>query len=111
MVRPNRTARRARARGDPRGPDADPAWTIREDLGALADEHPRLERLAPALVGSPDPGVGLPGRPRPRVPRPRRPGACSVCGRPATELTHDPDIFDTWFSSGLWPWSTLGWPD
>ncbi|MFL5674114.1 MAG: valine--tRNA ligase, partial [Chloroflexota bacterium] len=39
------------------------------------------------------------------------PAACSVCGRPATELTHDPDIFDTWFSSGLWPWSTLGWPD
>src|SRR3954468_15980974 len=74
MVRPNRTARRARARGDTRGPDADPAWTIREDLGALADEHPRLERLAPALVGSPDPGVVLPGRPRQRVARRGRPG-------------------------------------
>ncbi len=34
-----------------------------------------------------------------------------MCGRPATELTQDPDIFDTWFSSGLWPFSTLGWPD
>ena len=44
---------------------------------------------------------------------PPRPGptACDVCGRPAAELTQDPDIFDTWFSSGLWPFSTLGWPD
>jgi valyl-tRNA synthetase len=39
------------------------------------------------------------------------PTACEVCGRPATELQQDPDIFDTWFSSGLWPFSTLGWPD
>jgi valyl-tRNA synthetase len=39
------------------------------------------------------------------------PSACDVCGRPAVELQQDPDIFDTWFSSGLWPFSTLGWPD
>jgi valyl-tRNA synthetase len=39
------------------------------------------------------------------------PGACAECGRPASELTHETDIFDTWFSSGLWPFSTLGWPD
>jgi valyl-tRNA synthetase len=39
------------------------------------------------------------------------PDACEVCGRAATELQQDPDIFDTWFSSGLWPFSTLGWPD
>ena len=39
------------------------------------------------------------------------PDACATCGRPATELTQDPDIFDTWFSSGLWPFSTLGWPE
>ncbi len=42
---------------------------------------------------------------------PDGPAACEVCARPATELQQDPDIFDTWFSSGLWPWSTLGWPD
>ena len=36
---------------------------------------------------------------------------CDGCGRPAAELRQDPDIFDTWFSSGLWPFSTLGWPD
>ncbi len=39
------------------------------------------------------------------------PDACEACGRPAAELTQDPDIFDTWFSSGLWPFSTLGWPE
>ena len=42
---------------------------------------------------------------------PDGPPACASCGRPAAELTQDPDIFDTWFSSGLWPFSTLGWPD
>ncbi len=37
------------------------------------------------------------------------PAACSHCG--SAELTQDPDVLDTWFSSGLWPFSTLGWPD
>ena len=31
------------------------------------------------------------------------------CG--STDLRHDPDVLDTWFSSGLFPFSTLGWPD
>ncbi|TME13276.1 MAG: valine--tRNA ligase [Chloroflexi bacterium] len=39
------------------------------------------------------------------------PDACEACGRQAAELTQETDIFDTWFSSGLWPFSTLGWPD
>jgi valyl-tRNA synthetase len=39
------------------------------------------------------------------------PAACAACGRPASELRQETDIFDTWFSSGLWPFSTLGWPD
>ncbi|MBA2380847.1 MAG: class I tRNA ligase family protein, partial [Chloroflexi bacterium] len=42
---------------------------------------------------------------------PAGPPACVVCGRAAAELDQDSDIFDTWFSSGLWPFSTLGWPD
>ncbi len=37
------------------------------------------------------------------------PAQCGTCG--STELTQDPDVLDTWFSSGLWPFSTLGWPD
>jgi valyl-tRNA synthetase len=39
------------------------------------------------------------------------PDGCAACGRPASELSQETDIFDTWFSSGLWPFSTLGWPD
>jgi valyl-tRNA synthetase len=42
---------------------------------------------------------------------PNGPNACEVCGKPAAQLRQDEDIFDTWFSSGLWPFSTLGWPD
>ncbi|GIW20989.1 MAG: hypothetical protein KatS3mg065_1285 [Chloroflexota bacterium] len=42
---------------------------------------------------------------------PAGPTGCAVCGRPAAELEQDPDIFDTWYSSGLWPFSTLGWPE
>ena len=37
-----------------------------------------------------------------------------VCGPdevPPAGYTQDPDVLDTWFSSGLWPFSTLGWPD
>lgn len=37
------------------------------------------------------------------------PSTCSECG--STSLRRDPDVLDTWFSSGLWPFSTLGWPD
>ena len=37
------------------------------------------------------------------------PSDCSECGN--TELTQDPDVLDTWFSSALWPFATLGWPD
>ena len=36
------------------------------------------------------------------------PEACPKCGGPVEQ---DPDVLDTWFSSGLWPFSTLGWPD
>ncbi|ODT72492.1 MAG: valine--tRNA ligase [Pelagibacterium sp. SCN 63-23] len=39
-----------------------------------------------------------------------RAAAESHYGRPV-ELTRDPDVLDTWFSSALWPFSTLGWPD
>jgi valyl-tRNA synthetase len=34
---------------------------------------------------------------------------CPKCG--GTKLTQDPDTLDTWFSSALWPFSTLGWPE
>jgi valyl-tRNA synthetase len=37
------------------------------------------------------------------------PEACSSCGGSA--IRQDPDVLDTWFSSALWPFSTMGWPD
>ena len=37
------------------------------------------------------------------------PEKCTKCG--GTEFTQDPDTLDTWFSSALWPFSTLGWPE
>ncbi len=37
------------------------------------------------------------------------PATCPRCG--SADLEQDPDVLDTWFSSGLWPFSTLGWPD
>ena len=38
-----------------------------------------------------------------------RPEKCPQCG--SINLVQDPDVLDTWFSSGLWPFSTLGWPE
>jgi len=37
------------------------------------------------------------------------PDACAACG--SSDIEQDPDTLDTWFSSALWPFSTLGWPD
>ncbi|MGI6109889.1 MAG: valine--tRNA ligase [Eubacteriaceae bacterium] len=40
---------------------------------------------------------------------PTRPDSCPKCG--CTKLAQDEDVLDTWFSSALWPYSTLGWPE
>jgi valyl-tRNA synthetase len=45
------------------------------------------------------------GRPQAASPPPH----CGQCG--GRQLEQDPDVLDTWFSSALWPFSTLGWPD
>jgi len=37
------------------------------------------------------------------------PSECSACG--SKEIEQDPDVLDTWFSSWLWPFSTMGWPE
>jgi valyl-tRNA synthetase len=37
------------------------------------------------------------------------PAACAHCG--SASIRQDPDVLDTWFSSWLWPFSTMGWPD
>jgi valyl-tRNA synthetase len=39
----------------------------------------------------------------------KTPDKCAKCG--SGKLTQDPDVLETWFSSALWPFSTMGWPD
>ncbi|MFL5925557.1 MAG: valine--tRNA ligase [Gaiellaceae bacterium] len=39
----------------------------------------------------------------------QEPTACGECG--SNDLTRESDVLDTWFSSALWPFATLGWPD
>ena len=43
------------------------------------------------------------------IPSESAPEACPRCG--GRELVQDPDVLDTWFSSALWPFSTMGWPE
>ncbi|HEY49949.1 MAG TPA: valine--tRNA ligase, partial [Dehalococcoidia bacterium] len=50
--------------------------------------------------------IDLPAQPIVAVEAPEK---CPVCG--GGDLLQDPDVLDTWFSSALWPHSTLGWPD
>lgn len=40
-----------------------------------------------------------------------KPDRCPDCGTGEADLIRDPDVLDTWFSSALWPFSTLGWPE
>ncbi len=73
----------------------------------------------PIMVGAAGPGLGsvpplqdvvpvMPKDVRPIVAL-EQPSACPGCGR--KELIQDPDVLDTWFSSALWPFSTMGWPE
>ncbi len=82
-----------------------------EDLFRLDAQHPGLVHLAPALVGSPH--SGLVRRRRQRLRRARRSRSAAQARRstPSVALRQDEDVLDTWFSSALWPFSTLGWPD
>ncbi|HYO57770.1 valine--tRNA ligase [Archangium sp.] len=68
-----------------------PAWYC-------ADCSPRLEATGGIDYSRAEPNVS-------RTP----PEKCSRCG--GSRLEQDPDVLDTWFSSGLWPFSTLGWPE
>ncbi len=60
------------------------------------------------LIAAADGGYRLTKDAKPVVGR-ERPESCPQCG--GKELLQDPDVLDTWFSSGLWPFSTLGWPE
>ncbi|HWP59460.1 MAG TPA: valine--tRNA ligase [Candidatus Acidoferrales bacterium] len=53
-------------------------------------------------------GAFIPAKAKPVV-RHEPPARCPECG--GAEFVQDPDVLDTWFSSALWPFSTLGWPE
>jgi valyl-tRNA synthetase len=62
--------------------------------------------LAPVVVGPPIPAFTCENG---HLSADEDPAACGECG--STKLVQDPDVLDTWFSSQLWPFSTMGWPD
>ena len=85
------------------------AGALHQGLLQLAGKHPGLVHQPPAVVGAPHPGLVLRRLRRDdrRPPGPQRTAPTAA----AKDLHQDPDVLDTWFSSGLWPFSTLGWPE
>ena len=70
----------------------------------------RLVHFQPAVVGAPRFRLGTCEECGELIVA-RKGAAClPKCGSPQS-LKQDEDVLDTWFSSGLWPFSTLGWPD
>ena len=78
-----------------------------------------LDRVGKFLFSLPDKlGPRKPGQPYPRIHRvegitdvPGRQDACIKFAGQVRKWNRDDDVLDTWFSSALWPFSTLGWPD
>jgi len=87
-----------------------PAWHCTQCQAAAlvsGDSHPAKTKTSPgSFRGKPDGRV--PGGDGIIVAR-EEPSQCPACG--STDLKQDPDVLDTWFSSWLWPFSTLGWPE
>ncbi len=109
----------------------DPSRALFQELPRLVGREARLVHQPPTLVGAPDSDLAL-RRTRGRRPGTRFAGRSDVTWRkaeaggwlicaetdlpadalgPQFELRQDPDVLDTWFSSALWPHSTLGWPE
>ncbi len=79
-----------------------PAWhcarCAQDNGGRMADG----EKIKTSSTIHPPPSDGI-------IVSRTAPEKCPHCG--SKDLTQDPDVLDTWFSSWLWPFSTLGWPD
>jgi valyl-tRNA synthetase len=78
------------------------------DCGDYSDEKARRIREDPAFKNESVKSILREGARRPIV-QTDPPSACPQCG--GKNVVRDPDVLDTWFSSGLWPLTTLGWPD
>ena len=86
-----------------------------KDEGRLSGEAERESNSA-KTEGMTDDGRGTTGEGRGAMDEGRgiivsktKPEKCPECG--GVEIQQDPDVLDTWFSSWLWPFSTLGWPE
>jgi valyl-tRNA synthetase len=76
--------------------------------GDYSEEQVRRIREDPTFKNESVKSLLREGTSRPIV-QAEPPVACPRCGQ--KDLVRDPDVLDTWFSSGLWPLTTLGWPD
>jgi len=100
------------ARSRARRPDELHPEKLGKDLFRLAGEYPALVRLAPALVGHQIPAwYGPDGKVFVEMSESEAEIAAATYYGAPTNLIRDEDVLDTWFSSALWPFSTLGWPD
>ena len=77
----------------------------------LDAQHPGLVHLAAAVVGPPHSGVVRRRRATSTSRATSRKCVASTDLAPDIALRQDEDVLDTWFSSALWPFSTLGWPE
>ncbi|HZY32113.1 MAG TPA: valine--tRNA ligase, partial [Candidatus Methylomirabilis sp.] len=85
-----------------------PAWYC---LNCDKDSIIRSAWAAPGATGTPDSKrdrliISKDAQP---IVASEKPAGCPRCG--GKELMQDPDVLDTWFSSALWPFSTMGWPE
>ena len=96
-------------RGRPRRPGHVHPGAVGPRLPGLDGEDPPVVHLAPALVGPPAARSGTAtAAGRRSSASTSRPTALRVGWE---RLRRDEDVLDTWFSSALWPFATLGWPD
>jgi valyl-tRNA synthetase len=99
-------------RGRGQRPGALRARAMGQHLQPLDEQHPGLVHQPPAVVGPPDPGLvrHAAASSSSAAARTRRASAPRQAGY-SGPLTRDEDVLDTWYSSALVPFSTLGWPD
>ena len=110
VVREDGAARAAGAARRARWRDSNSARAVGSGVRELAHQHSRLEHLASVVVGPSHSRVVLRECEPPQDIIVSRDDIteCPHCGGAGAQ---DEDVLDTWFSSWLWPISTLGWPD
>ena len=81
---------------------------VHQDLSQLDGKRPGLVYLPAAVWGHQIPAWTCADYGHMTVSR-QDAQVCEACG--SARIERDPDVLDTWFSSALWPFETLGWPE